>query len=83
MALNGLGTINIELTSRCNKACWMCGRRMVDLEYPELALDYGDMDFELLGEIAGQIPPGMITQFHRDGDGPGLPPLRRGRGLVS
>lgn len=43
MALNGLGTINIELTSRCNKNCWMCGRRKVDREYPELALNYGDM----------------------------------------
>ena len=68
MALNGLAAINIELTSRCNKACWMCGRRKVDREYPELALDYGDMDFDLLRRIAPQIPPGIVTQFHRDGD---------------
>lgn len=68
MALNALSTINIELTSRCNKACWMCGRRKVDREYPELALDYGDMDFDLLRHIAPQIPPGIVTQFHRDGD---------------
>ncbi len=53
MALNGLGTINIELTSRCNKNCWMCGRRKVDREYPELALNYGDMDFDLVKHIAG------------------------------
>ena len=68
MALNGLGTINIELTSRCNKACWMCGRRKVDRDHPELALDYGDMEFGLLERIAPQIPPGIVVQFHRDGD---------------
>ena len=68
MALNGLGTINIELTSRCNKNCWMCGRRKVDREYPELALNYGDMDFDLVKHIAGQIPAGIVVQFHRDGD---------------
>jgi hypothetical protein len=68
MSLNGLSTINIELTSRCNKACWMCGRRKVDRDYPELALDYGDMDFGLLQTIAPQIPEGIVVQFHRDGD---------------
>lgn len=67
-ALSGLGTINIELTSRCNKNCWMCGRRKVDREYPELALEYGDMDFALLQKIAPQIPEGIVVQFHRDGD---------------
>lgn len=66
--LHGLGTINIELTSRCNKNCWMCGRRKVDREYPELALDYGDMDFALLRSIAEQIPPYVVVQLHRDGD---------------
>ena len=30
---NGLTTVNVELTSRCNKSCWMCGRRKVDAEY--------------------------------------------------
>lgn len=68
MALNGLGTINIELTSRCNKNCWMCGRRKVDRDFPELALQYGDMDFDLLKHIAAQIPPEIVVQFHRDGD---------------
>lgn len=68
MLLNGLGTINIELTSRCNKNCWMCGRRKVDREYPQLALDYGDIDFELLEMIAPQIPEGIVVQFHRDGE---------------
>jgi hypothetical protein len=68
MNLNGLATINIELTSRCNKACWMCGRRKVDREFPELALEYGDMDFEVLRQIARQIPEGIVVQFHRDGE---------------
>lgn len=68
MLLNALTTINIELTSRCNKACWMCGRRKVDREYPALALDYGDMDFALLQKIAPQIPKDIVVQFHRDGD---------------
>lgn len=68
MPLNGLSIINIELTSRCNKACWICGRRKVDRELPELALDYGDMEFDLLEKIAPQIPSGIVVQFHRDGD---------------
>jgi MoaA/NifB/PqqE/SkfB family radical SAM enzyme len=68
MALNGLATINIELTSRCNKTCWMCGRRKVDRDYPELALAYGDMDFDLLKAVAAQVPPGIVTQFHRGGE---------------
>jgi MoaA/NifB/PqqE/SkfB family radical SAM enzyme len=46
----------------------MCGRRKVDRDYPELSLDYGDMDFELLESIAEQIPPGIVVQFHRDGE---------------
>lgn len=66
--MNGLSTINIELTSRCNKNCWMCGRRKIDRDYPELALEYGDMDFDLLRRIAPQVPPGIVVQFHRDGD---------------
>lgn len=66
--LPGLSTINIELTSRCNKNCWMCGRRKVDREYPELSLDYGDMDFNLLKSIVPQIPEGIVVQFHRDGE---------------
>lgn len=66
--LPGLSTINIELTSRCNKNCWMCGRRKVDRDYPELTLEYGDMEFSLLEKIALQIPEGIVVQFHRDGD---------------
>lgn len=46
----------------------MCGRRKVDRDYPELALDYGDMNFEMLKHIAGQIPDNIVVQFHRDGE---------------
>ena len=66
--LSGLSTINIELTSRCNKNCWMCGRRKVDRDYPHLALVYGDMDFSLLETIAQQIPERIVVQLHRDGE---------------
>ena len=69
MALNGLGCVNVELTSRCNKNCWMCGRRKVDKDYPGLALKYGDMDFELVKNIAAQIPENIVVQFHKDGEG--------------
>ncbi|MFA6610550.1 MAG: radical SAM/SPASM domain-containing protein [Candidatus Omnitrophota bacterium] len=68
MNLYGLGCVNVELTSRCNKKCWMCGRRKVDNEYPELAMNYGDMDFELVRKIAGQLPPNIVVQFHKDGE---------------
>ena len=66
--LNGVSTINVELTSRCNKNCWICGRRKVDREYTELTLDYGDMEFNLLKDIANQVPENIVVQFHRDGE---------------
>ena len=68
MNLYGLGCINIELTSRCNKKCWMCGRRKVDRDHPELVLKYGDMDFSLVKKIAAQLPANIVTQFHKDGE---------------
>lgn len=68
MSLNGLACVNIELTSRCNKECWMCGRRKVDRDYPELAIEYGDMDFALIEKIAGELPSNIVVQFHKDGE---------------
>lgn len=65
---NGLTTVNIELTSRCNKNCWMCGRRKVGRDYPEIAIEYGDMDFELVKSIAEQLPEGIVAQFHSNGE---------------
>ena len=69
MNLYGLGCINVELTSRCNKKCWMCGRRRVEKEYPELTLKYGDMDFQLVEKIAKQLPPDIVVQLHNNGEG--------------
>ena len=66
--LNGLYCIHLELTSRCNKNCWMCGRRKIDREYPEIAMNYGDMDFELVRKIAEQLPEGIVVQFHNNGE---------------
>ncbi|MFC1674283.1 SPASM domain-containing protein [Candidatus Omnitrophota bacterium] len=65
---NGLGTVNIELTTRCNKNCWMCGRRKIEKEYPEISIKYGDMKFELVKSIAEQLPEGIVVQFHDNGE---------------
>lgn len=66
--LHGLGNVNVELTSRCNKNCWMCGRRKVEREYPELALEYNDMEFELVKKIARDLPPNIVVQLHNNGE---------------
>jgi len=66
--LDGLANINVELTSRCNKNCWMCGRRKVERDYPELTLEYGDMDFELVVKIAKQLPANVVVQLHNNGE---------------
>jgi radical SAM protein with 4Fe4S-binding SPASM domain len=46
----------------------MCGRRKIDKEYPEIAMNYGDMDFELVKKIAAQLPEGIVVQFHNNGE---------------
>jgi MoaA/NifB/PqqE/SkfB family radical SAM enzyme len=66
--LYGLTTVNVELTSRCNKNCWMCGRRRIDREFPEIAMNYGDMDFDLVKIIALQLPPNIVVQLHNNGE---------------
>lgn len=66
---NGLANVNVELTNRCNKKCWMCGRRKVEKDYPELVLKYGDMDFQLVEKIASQLPPDIVVQLHNNGEG--------------
>ena len=66
--LSGLKNINVELTSRCNKKCWMCGRRKVERDYPELTLQYGDMDYKLVKKIAEQLPPNIVVQLHNNGE---------------
>lgn len=71
---NGLYCVHLELTSRCNKNCWMCGRRKIDRDYPDIAMNYGDMDFDLVNNIANQLPNGIVVQFHNNGE-----PLLYGR----
>lgn len=66
--LGGLSTINVELTQRCNKACWMCGRRKIERDYPELVKTYGDMPIEMVKSIADQLPCGVVVQLHNNGE---------------
>jgi len=65
--LSGLSAINIELTSRCNKACAMCGRRKIEKQHPELA-NWGDMPLDLVYSLAKQIPHGVFVQLHNSGE---------------
>ena len=65
--VNGLGFLNIELTSRCQKHCPMCGRRKMEKEFPELC-DWGDMPLEMVYEISKQVPSGIFVQFHNNGE---------------
>jgi MoaA/NifB/PqqE/SkfB family radical SAM enzyme len=64
----GLTTVNIELSSRCNKNCWMCGRRKIDKEYPEISMNYGDMEIDIIRKISEQLPPRIVCQFHSNGE---------------
>jgi radical SAM protein with 4Fe4S-binding SPASM domain len=66
--LNGLANINIELTNRCNKNCWICGRRKAEREHPDLAFEYADIEFKLLEKIARQLPEGIVVQLHNNGE---------------
>lgn len=68
MKLNGLTTINIELTDTCNHKCWCCGRRDREKQHPEIKETYGYMDFELVKKIASEVPEGIVIQFHNNGD---------------
>ena len=64
---NSLAVVNCELTSRCNKRCFMCGRRRIEKDYPHLA-NWGDMDFKLVEKIAKQLPDGIVVQLHNNGE---------------
>lgn len=65
MSLAGLSQINVELSSRCDKACYFCGHQNTKINEH---LEHGDMAIELLDELACQIPTGVVVQFHRDGE---------------
>lgn len=71
-----LSKINIELTSRCNKSCHMCGRRKLERDHPDKC-DWGDMPIELVYKISEQIPPGTIVQLHWNGEPLLYPTLSR------
>jgi len=73
--LAGLSVINCELTSRCNKNCWHCGRRERERLYGDQG--YGDMPLHIVGLIASQIPPGIMVQLHRDGEPLVYPEFRK------
>ena len=67
--MTGLTTINIELTNRCNKKCWMCGRRKIEKENSEFNAFYDkEMNFSLLERIASEIPTGIVVQLHNNGE---------------
>jgi len=68
MTFNGLTVVNVELTSRCNKNCWMCGRRKIERDYPKIAMNYGDMNFKLVEKIAKQLPEGIVVQLYNNGE---------------
>ena len=63
----GFSTINVELTNRCNKNCWMCGRRERENLYGDVYNK--DMDFDLVKLIAKQIPFTSIVHLHNNGEG--------------
>jgi radical SAM protein with 4Fe4S-binding SPASM domain len=65
--LTALSQLNIELSSRCDKAtlCHMCGHQSAK-DNPNL--NYGDMDFALLEKIRAQVEPPIVISYHRDGD---------------
>lgn len=65
MPLHGLNHINIELSSRCDKNCGFCGHQDPSIN---TSLTFGDMPLGLLRKIRDQLPPGIIVQFHRDGE---------------
>lgn len=60
--------LNIELSSLCNKSCWMCGRRKIDKDYPELKINYGFMEFSTLKNIKDGIQDDIVIQFHSNGE---------------
>jgi radical SAM protein with 4Fe4S-binding SPASM domain len=47
----------------------MCGRRKIDKYYPKIAMNYGDMDTNLLMKIASELPKtGLVIQLHNNGE---------------
>ena len=78
----GISTINIELTSRCNKSCHMCGRRQLEQADPDYAATLGDMEWSTFDTIAKQIEPGMVVQLHWNGEPTLYPRLKQASMLL-
>ena len=55
--MNGLNNINVELTTKCNKSCWVCNHK-----------EDGEMPLELVEHIAKQVPIGTVVQLHNGGE---------------
>lgn len=53
--------LNLELTSRCQKYCWICNRWRDGIEK-------GDISFDLLKIIEPQLNNNMIIHFHNNGE---------------
>ena len=77
-----VSTINIELTSRCNKSCWMCGRRKLEKLDPNYKDTLGDMDYSLFCDIVGWLPPGVVVQLHWNGEPTLYPHLEKAAKLI-
>ena len=65
--LTGLSQLNIELSSRCDRAtlCGFCGHQD---RKTNPHLKFGDINFDLLRRIRNQVEPPLVISFHRDGD---------------
>jgi len=59
----------------------MCGRRKIERDYPEIAMNYGDMKFSLLQKLSKEIPPGIVIAFHNNGDPTVYPKLGKSLNL--
>jgi len=46
----------------------MCGRRKIERDHPNIAMNYGDMEFCLVEKIASQLPENIVVQFHNNGE---------------
>lgn len=65
--MNGLSVVHLELTSLCNKNCWMCGRRQLEKDHPNLC-DWGNIPLDMLRLISWQIETGTVVQLHGNGE---------------
>lgn len=54
--------LTVELTSRCNKSCWFCGRAKIRQD-----MELGDMSLYLFRKIISEYN-GTVIQFSKDGE---------------